>query len=112
MVKIMTFVSLDEFYWFEREMAERLEVLRRINSAGIVDIIQRGIFDVEVKQIQEERVVYLTRKEVIGLNLARVLEREKLAVKILMMKNIKQVIWNIMALIIGGGGFGNLIITL
>lgn len=29
-----------------------------------------------------------------------------------MMQNIKQIIWNIMALIIGGGGFGNLIITL
>lgn len=28
------------------------------------------------------------------------------------MKDIKQLIWNIMALIIGGGGFGNLIITL
>lgn len=49
-----------------------MEVLRRINNAGIVDIIQRGIFEVEVKQTPEERVVYMTRKEVIGLNLARV----------------------------------------
>lgn len=43
-VKIMTFRILEEFHWFEREMGERLGVLKRINNAGIMDIIQRGIF--------------------------------------------------------------------
>jgi hypothetical protein len=111
-VKIMSVSNNNEFLWFEKEIGDRLDVLKRISNAGIIDIIQRGLFEVEVKETEREKVVYLTRREIIGPTLLKILERENLAVEILMLKNIKQLIWSIMALIIGGGGYGGLIITL
>ncbi len=42
----------------------------------------------------------------------KILENERLTISILMSRDIKEVIWSILALIIGGGGHSNLIISL
>lgn len=52
------------------------------------------------------------QREVIGPTLMKVLENESLVFHILMGKNIKDLIWNIFASMIAGGGFPTLIVTL